>query len=147
MAAAEQEAEAACLQSFELYESESIFYIFGTNTGKTHWRLLKIDRSEPSDLDVDECSTVYTQNEYRFLLKSLDEDHRSTGGVKFVTKFYGIIGFIKFAGPFYMLIITDQRKIGEIFDHPVYQVTKTSMVELANSKTRSRFVISKDENR
>ncbi|KAL5211670.1 hypothetical protein ABZP36_022517 [Zizania latifolia] len=147
MAAAEQEAEATCLQSFELYESESIFYIFGTNTGKTHWRLLKIDRSEPSDLDVDECSTVYTQNEYRILLKSLDEDHMSTGGVKFVTKFYGIIGFIKFAGPFYMLIITDQRKIGEIFDHPVYQVTKTSMVELANSKMRSRFVISKDENR
>ncbi len=46
-----------------------------------------------------------------------------------------------------MLIITEQRKIGEIFDHPVYQVTKTSMVELANSKTRSRFLNSKDENR
>ncbi|KAL5209159.1 hypothetical protein ABZP36_004782 [Zizania latifolia] len=41
----------------------------------------------------------------------------------------------------------NQRKIGEIFDHPVYQVTKTSMVELANSKMRSRFEISKDENR
>lgn len=46
-----------------------------------------------------------------------------------------------------MLIITDQRKIGEIFDHPVYQVTKTSMVELANSKSRSSFLNSRDENR
>lgn len=46
-----------------------------------------------------------------------------------------------------MLIITEQRKIGEIFDHPVYQVTKTSMVELANSKMRSRFLNSKDDNR
>jgi hypothetical protein len=90
---------------------------------------------------------VYTQSEYHELLKNLDEDHRLTGGVKFVTKFYGIIGFIKFVGPFYMLIITEQRKIGEIFDHPVYQVIKTSMVELANSKTRSRFLNSKDENR
>uniref|UniRef100_A0A0D9VLV7 SAC domain-containing protein n=1 Tax=Leersia perrieri TaxID=77586 RepID=A0A0D9VLV7_9ORYZ len=115
-AAAEQEAEDTCLQSFELYESES-------------------------------CCTVYTQNEYRELLENLDEDHRLTGGIKFVTKFYGIIGFIKFIGPYYMLIITEQRKIGEIFDHPVYQVTKTSMVELANSQTRSRFLNSKDENR
>uniref|UniRef100_A0A0D3FBA5 SAC domain-containing protein n=1 Tax=Oryza barthii TaxID=65489 RepID=A0A0D3FBA5_9ORYZ len=146
-AAVAVEQEAACLQSFELYESESRFYIFGTNTGKTHWRLLKINRSEPSDLDLHECCTVYTQSEYHELLKNLDEDHRLTGGVKFVTKFYGIIGFIKFVGPFYMLIITEQRKIGEIFDHPVYQVTKTSMVELANSKTRSRFLNSKDENR
>jgi hypothetical protein len=56
-------------------------------------------------------------------------------------------GFVKFLGPFYMLIITELRKIGEIFDHPVYQVTKTSMVELANSKSRSSFLSSKDENR
>ncbi|KAM0874687.1 hypothetical protein ACQ4PT_037244 [Festuca glaucescens] len=146
-AAQPQEAEAACLQSFELYESESTFYIFGTNSDKRLWRLLKIDRSETPELDIDECSTVYTETEYQELLNGLDEDHRSTGGVKFVTKFYGIIGFVKFLGPFYMLIITEQRKIGEIFDHPVYQVTKTSMVELANSKSRSSFLSSKDENR
>jgi len=56
-------------------------------------------------------------------------------------------GFIKFLGPYYMLIITEQKRIGEIFGHPVYQVTRTSMVELANSKTRSTFQNSKDENR
>lgn len=41
---------------------------------------------------MDECSTVYTESECHDLLKSLDEEHRSTGGIKFVTKFYGIIG-------------------------------------------------------
>ncbi|CAM0943642.1 unnamed protein product [Alopecurus aequalis] len=142
-----QEPEAACLQSFELYESESRFYIFGTNADKTQWRLLTVDRSETPELDIDECSTVYTQTGYLELLEGLVEDHKLTGGVKFVTEFYGIIGFVKFLGPFYMLIITEQRKIGEIFDHPVYQVTKTSMVELANSKSRSSFLCSKDENR
>ncbi|RLM78298.1 phosphoinositide phosphatase SAC2-like [Panicum miliaceum] len=146
-AAMEQEAEATCLQSFELYESESRLYILGTNSDKTLWRLLKIDRSEPSELVIDECSTVYSDSEHHDLLKGLDEEHRSTGGVKFVTKFYGIIGFIKFLGPYYMLIITEQKRIGEIFAHPVYQVTRTAMVELANSKTRSTFQSSKDENR
>ncbi|WVZ82155.1 hypothetical protein U9M48_029450 [Paspalum notatum var. saurae] len=123
------------------------FYILGTNTDKTFWRLLKIDRTEPSELNVDEDSTVHSQSDYLDLLKSLDEDHRSTGGVKFVTNCYGIIGFIKFLGPYYMLIITEQRKIGNIFDHPVYQVTKTAMIELSNSKTKPKLINSRDENR
>ncbi|AQK75509.1 Phosphoinositide phosphatase SAC3 [Zea mays] len=143
----EQDPERACLRSFELHESESSLYVLGTNSDRTLWRLLKIDRSEPSELVIDECSTVYTESEHPDLLKGLDDEHRSTGGVKFVTKFYGIIGFIKFLGPYYMLIITEQKKIGEIFGHPVYQVTRTSMVELANSKTRSTFQNFKDENR
>ncbi|OEL36628.1 Phosphoinositide phosphatase SAC3 [Dichanthelium oligosanthes] len=137
----------SCLQSFELYEAESKFYILGTNTDKTLWRLLKIDRMEPSELNVDEDSTVHSQNDYLDLLKILDEDHRSTGGVKFVTNCFGIIGFVKFLGPYYMLIITEQRKIGDIFGNPVYQVTKTAMIELSNSKTRPKLTNSKDENR
>lgn len=68
------------------------FYILGTNTDKTSWKLLKIDRIEPSELNIDESSTVYSHSGYLDLLKVLDEDHRSTGGVKFVTKCFGIIG-------------------------------------------------------
>jgi phosphatidylinositol 3,5-bisphosphate 5-phosphatase len=46
-----------------------------------------------------------------------------------------------------MIIITEQRKIGDIFGHPVYQVTKSAMVELPNSKTRPKLINFKDENR
>ncbi|KAK3159286.1 hypothetical protein QOZ80_2AG0148200 [Eleusine coracana subsp. coracana] len=46
-----------------------------------------------------------------------------------------------------MLIITERKKIGEILGHPVYQVARTSMVELGNSKSRSTFQNSKEENR
>ncbi|KAL5225871.1 hypothetical protein ABZP36_012510 [Zizania latifolia] len=146
MAAAEAEA-GGCLQSFELYEAESKFYILGTNTDKTSWRLLKIDRMESSELNIEEGSTVYSHTEYLDLLNVLHEDHRSTGGVKFVTNCFGIIGFIKLLGPYYMLIITEQRKIGAIFGHPVYQVTRTAMIELSNSKSRANFLSSKDEDR
>ncbi|KAG8076961.1 hypothetical protein GUJ93_ZPchr0006g43002 [Zizania palustris] len=144
MAAAEA---GGCLQSFELYEAESKFYILGTNTDKTSWRLLKIDRMDPSVLNIDEGSTVYSHSEYLDLLNVLDEDHKSTGGVKFVTSCFGIIGFIKFLGPYYMLIITEQRKIGAISGHPVYQVTRTAMIELSNSKSRENIFNYKDEDR
>jgi len=66
MAAAEAD---GCLRSFELYEAESKFYILGTNTDKTLWRLLTIDRMEPSELNVDEDSTVHSQSDYLDLLK------------------------------------------------------------------------------
>jgi hypothetical protein len=46
-----------------------------------------------------------------------------------------------------MLIITEQRKIGAMFGHPVYQVTKTAMIEVSNSKMRPALFNSKDENR
>jgi len=137
----------ACLESFELYEAQSKFYIIGTNADKTLWRLLKIDRMEPSELNIDEDCTLYSHTEYLDLLKVLDEDHRSTGGVNFVTNCCGIIGFIKFLGPYYMLIITEQRKIGAIFGHPVYQVAKTAMIKVSNSKMRPAHFSSMDENR
>jgi phosphatidylinositol 3,5-bisphosphate 5-phosphatase len=89
------------------------FYIFGTNTKKTLWRLLKIDRMEPSELNVGEDSTVYSQSEYHDLLKVLDEDHKSTGGVKFITNCFGIVG-----KPSDIII---SRKIGDIFLANIYQ--------------------------
>jgi phosphatidylinositol 3,5-bisphosphate 5-phosphatase len=89
------------------------FYIFGTNTKKTSWRLLKIDRMEPSELNVGEDSTVYSQSEYHDLLKVLDEDHKSTGGVKFITNCFGIVG-----KPSDIII---SRKIGDIFLANIYQ--------------------------
>lgn len=46
-----------------------------------------------------------------------------------------------------MLIITEQRKIGAIFGHAVYQVTKTAMIELSNSKMKPTLLNSNDENR
>ncbi|VAI71623.1 unnamed protein product [Triticum turgidum subsp. durum] len=144
---AHAEADPSCLESFELYETDSKFYILGTNTDKTLWRLLKIDRLEPSELNIDEDSTMYSHSEYLDLRKTLDEDHRSTGGLNFVTNCCGIIGFIKFLGPYYMLIITEQRKIGAIFGHAVYQVTKTAMIQLSNSKMKQTLLNSNDENR
>ena len=81
-----------CCFSSHLNSVLQKFYIIGTNADKTLWRLLKIDRTEPSELNIDEDSTLYSHTEYLDLLKVLDEDRRSTGGVKFVTNCCGIIG-------------------------------------------------------
>ncbi|CAK9144660.1 unnamed protein product [Ilex paraguariensis] len=135
------------LQKFRLYETRSKFYMIGWNKNRTIWRVLKIDRSEPSELDIIEDSTTYSERDCFDLMKRIHEGNKSTGGLKFVTTCYGIAGFIKFLGPYYVLLITKRRKIGVICGHSVYAITKSEMIPIPNSTVRSNMAISKNENR
>ncbi|KAF8401153.1 hypothetical protein HHK36_014457 [Tetracentron sinense] len=145
----QEEPDPTCgyLQKFRLYETRSKFYLIGRGKSRTLWRVLKIDRLEPSDLNIFEDSTTYSESDCYDLLKRIHEGNRSTGGLKFVTTCYGIIGFIKFLGPYYMLLITKRRQIGAICGHAVYSITKTKMIPLPNSTAQSNMAYSKNENR
>lgn len=135
------------LQKFRLYETRSKFYMLGRDKARTSWRVLKVDRLEPFELNICEDSTTYSESECNELLKRIHEGNKSTGGLKFVTNCYGIVGFIQFLGPYYMLLITERRLIGAICDHKVYAVTKSAMITIPNSSVRSTMAIPKAENR
>ncbi|XP_012464006.1 phosphoinositide phosphatase SAC3 [Gossypium raimondii] len=125
------------MQKFRLYETLSNFYMIGRNKSRTYWRVLKIDRLDPSELNIREDSTIYTESECSELLRRVHEGNISTGGLKFVTTCYGIVGFIKFLGPYYLLLITKRRRIGVICGHNVYAVLKSEMIPLPNSTVNS----------
>ncbi|KAI3965281.1 hypothetical protein MKX01_036610 [Papaver californicum] len=135
------------LQKFRLYETQSKFYLIGRNKSRTVWRVLKIDRSELTELDMLEDSTIYSEAECYDLLKRLHEGNILTGGLKFVTTCYGIIGFVKFLGPYYMLLITKRRQIGCIGGHAVYAISKSEMIPIPHPTLRSNMAFSKNENR
>ncbi|KAG4932259.1 hypothetical protein JHK87_046261 [Glycine soja] len=135
-----------CMQKFRLYETRSNFYMIGRDKSRTYWKVLKIDRLDPSELNLREDSTTYTESECSDLLRRIHEGNKSTGGLKFVTTCYGIVGFIKFLGPYYMLLITKRRQIGAICGHTVYAVSKSEMIPLPNSSVRSNINF-KNENR
>ncbi|XP_074591509.1 phosphoinositide phosphatase SAC2-like [Curcuma longa] len=141
------DASSCYLHKFRLYETRSKFYMIGRDKNRTFWRVLKIDRSEPSELNIHDDATTYSEGECNELLKRIDEGNRSTGGLKFVTNCYGIIGFVKFLGPYYMLLITKRRQIGAIYGHAIYAVTKAEMIALPNSTILTNKAYSKDENR
>uniref|UniRef100_A0A7N0VBV2 SAC domain-containing protein n=1 Tax=Kalanchoe fedtschenkoi TaxID=63787 RepID=A0A7N0VBV2_KALFE len=138
---------AACMQKFRLYETSANFYMVGRNKSRTYWRVLKIDRLEPMELNIIEDSTTYSENECSELLSRIHEGNKSTGGLKFVTSCYGIVGFIKFLGPYYMVLITKRREIGVICGHAVYAVSKSEIIAIPNSSARSIITNFKDENR
>ncbi|KAF3564593.1 hypothetical protein DY000_02018315 [Brassica cretica] len=55
--------------------------------------------------------------------------------------------FIKFLGPYYMLVITERREIGEICGHRVHEVSKSEIISLRNPSVLSNIANSRDENR
>lgn len=150
--------------------------MIGRDKSRTYWRVLKIDRLDPSELNISEDSTTYSERECSELLRRIHEGNISTGGLKFVTTCYGIVGmavvdffrvllmlykcfsnyisfsfcvlgFIKFLGPYYMLLITKRRQIGAICGHNVYAVSKSEMILLPNSTVNSSVTDSRNENR
>lgn len=67
--------------------------------------------------------------------------------VFFFGPFMCSLGFIKFLGPYYMLLITERREIGEICGHSVYEVSKSDIIALQNSSVLCNTANSRDENR
>ncbi|MFS7981108.1 putative SAC domain, polyphosphoinositide phosphatase Fig4 [Helianthus anomalus] len=137
----------AYLQKFRLYETRSNFYMIGRSKNRSAWRVLKIDRSEPTELNITEDPTTYTETECCELLKRIHDGNKSTGGLRFVCTCYGIVGFIKFLGPYYMLLITKRRKIGVICGHAIYAITKSEILPIPNSTVQPSVAYSKNENR
>ena len=54
--------------------------------------MLKIDRMEPSDLNISEDPVVYSPQEVKSLLQRIAEGNRATGGLTPARKVYGIAG-------------------------------------------------------
>ncbi|GMH22028.1 hypothetical protein Nepgr_023871 [Nepenthes gracilis] len=135
------------LAKFKLYETRSNFYMVGRDRSKRFWRVLKIDRSEPSELVICEDPTVYSLHECCVLLRRIHDGNRHTGGLKFVTSCYGIVGFIKFLAPYYILLITERRKVGMIYGHAIYAISKSKMIPVPHSSVGSVMDNSKNENR
>ncbi|KMT03423.1 hypothetical protein BVRB_8g191080 [Beta vulgaris subsp. vulgaris] len=134
-----------CMHEFELYETRSKFYIIGRDKSRTNWRVLSIDRSEPYELIIHEDSTTYTESECTELQKRIHEGNKSIGGLKFVTTCYGIVGFVKFLGPYYMLLITERRQIGSICGHAVYAISKSEIISLPYSAEQAHMTDSRNE--
>ena len=71
---------------------EQNFYVVGRNEQKTHLRVLKIGRSDPSKLVIYEDPTTYSYAECKLLLQGMDEGNKLGGGLKFVSTCFGIDG-------------------------------------------------------
>lgn len=135
------------LQKFTLYETQMKFYLIGRDKSRSRWRVLKIDRSEPAELNIYEDPAIYTRQDCNEFLRRLAEGNRSCGGLNFVTKAYGIVGFIKFLEPYYMIVITKRKLLGYICGHSIYGISESRLVTVPHSSVLTSLTFSKSESR
>ncbi|KIN00183.1 hypothetical protein OIDMADRAFT_124919 [Oidiodendron maius Zn] len=125
------------MHKFSLYETATRYYLVGADVMDRRFRVLKIDRTvEVGDLSIIEDEMVYTKNEMSQLLNAIDDGNKSSGGMKLRCSTWGLLGFIRFTGAYYMLVVTKRSQVAMIGGHFVYQVDGTELVPLtaANSK-------------
>ncbi|KAJ4966160.1 hypothetical protein NE237_018009 [Protea cynaroides] len=144
----EVDSKSYSLEKFKLYETRARFYLIGSDRNKRFFRVLKVDRSEPSDLNISEDPVVYSQQEVKNLLQRISEGNRSTGGLTFVAKVFGIAGCIKFLESYYLILVTKRRQIGCLCGHAIYSIDESQLItvphasiqtDVAHSKTELRY--------
>lgn len=133
------------LEKFRLYETRARYYLIGSDKNKRFFRVLKIDRMEPSDLNISEDPVVYTSQEVKNLLQRIAEGNRATGGLTFVAKVYGIAGCIKFLESYYLLLVTKRRQIGSICGHAIYSIDESQIIAIPHATVQTDVAHSKTE--
>ncbi|MCJ1439365.1 phosphatidylinositol-3,5-bisphosphate 5-phosphatase [Xylographa pallens] len=126
------------MHKFSFYETTSRFFLVGADVLDRKFRILKIDRiADSGDLNLAEDDIVYTREEMNQLLDAVDEGNKSSGGLKLRSTIWGLLGFIRFTGDYYMLLITKRSQVAMVGGHYIYQVDGTELVSLSTpSSTR-----------
>ncbi|GAO19797.1 hypothetical protein UVI_02064040 [Ustilaginoidea virens] len=125
------------MHKFSLYETASRYYVVGVDISEKRYRILKIDRTaEGTEMIVTDDKISYSLKEINQLLDTIDDGNRGTGGIKLRGTTWGIIGFIKFTGPYYMLLITKKSTVAMIGGHYIYQIEGTDLIPLTLGRSK-----------
>lgn len=127
------------MYKFSVYETAARFYVVGGDLTDDCFRVLKIDRTLGSgDLSLAEDGSVYTKKEINQLISTIDEGNKGNGGLKLRCTAWGLLGFIRFTGPWYMLLITKRSMVALVGGHYIYRIDGTELLPV-NTHSTSRF--------
>ncbi|KAL8667751.1 MAG: hypothetical protein Q9168_007201 [Polycauliona sp. 1 TL-2023] len=127
------------MHRFSLYETVNWFYLVGGDVLDQKFRILKIDRtSDSGDLVVVEDEIMYTRKEMNQLLNAVDDGNKASGGLKLKCTTWGVLGFIRFTGAYYMIVITKRSQVAVVGGHYIYQIDGTELISLTTYSSRSK---------
>ena len=126
------------MHKLSVYETVSRFYVVGADMSDSRFRILKIDR-EVDELSITEDDIVYSKGEMSQLLDAINAGNKSSGGLKVNCNALALLGFIRFTGAYYMLLVTKRSQVALLGGHYIYQVDDTALISLsASSSSTSR---------
>lgn len=128
-----------------LYETASRFYLVGGDILEHQFKILKIDRTtDMEELSVAQDDTIYSKQETNHLLNAVDHGNKASGGLKLRCNAWGLLGFIRFTGAHYMLLVTKRSQVAVIGGHYIYQIDGTDLISLA-APSSARFSLDHEE--
>ncbi|XP_033740516.1 polyphosphoinositide phosphatase-like [Pecten maximus] len=143
------------IQKVILYETKARFYVVGSNKTETCYRVLKVDRTEPKELVIQDDKAEYSMVQIRNLLTmikhgNINKDSKLKAGdsplAKSVSAF-GIFGFVRFLEGYYIVLITKRRKAAVLGPHVIYKIEDTAMIYIPNDNIRSSSYSYSEEQR
>ncbi|XP_039259102.2 polyphosphoinositide phosphatase-like [Styela clava] len=131
------------IQLLQIYKTHTKYFVIGSNNAETKFKVLKIDRSEPKNLVIEEDKAEYTLPQVKEIIERLHAGNwgrrqsswRQRGLVQTLTAF-GIIGFVRFLEGYYMILVTKRSVAAELGGHRIFKVEDTSMIYIPNSNAR-----------
>eukprot|EP00800_Vazella_pourtalesii_P020462 TRINITY_DN7247_c0_g1_i1.p1 TRINITY_DN7247_c0_g1~~TRINITY_DN7247_c0_g1_i1.p1 ORF type:complete len:628 (+),score=140.59 TRINITY_DN7247_c0_g1_i1:38-1921(+) len=140
---------APTIQRISIYQTNARIYIIGTDFSQSYYRLLKIDRTEPKSLVIDDDNRKYTEKEMDEILKMIDGGNTNSvnkiNGLQKTVSSFGIVGFVRFLEGYYILLITKRRKVAIIGGHFIYKIEDAVLLYIAPTANKlnpeeSRYV-------
>ncbi|OAV99008.1 hypothetical protein PTTG_02445 [Puccinia triticina 1-1 BBBD Race 1] len=131
------------MERFCLYETRVRFYITGCDQPGITNRVLKIDKTLDDDgnLMITEDATIYTAVELKALIEQLSMGNASSGGLtRPLEPFWGIVGFIKFTGPYYMVTIKTRIPVAMVGGHYIYHSEETQLTPITGKVAKNQQV-------
>ncbi|CAG8541334.1 8999_t:CDS:10 [Ambispora leptoticha] len=119
------------LNRFNLYETKTNYYMIGSNQSDNRFRVLKIDRTSLTELNVIDHEAIYSKQEINDILSVLKEGNKYAGGLKRVLTADGIVGFIRFTEGYYISLVTKSSPVALIGGHYIYQIDETELLSIS----------------
>ncbi|KAI9293687.1 hypothetical protein K502DRAFT_335587 [Neoconidiobolus thromboides FSU 785] len=113
-----------------IYETKTRLYIVGSNYYE-NYRILKIDRTTPKELNLSFDNVDYTSKECSDLLLRIHLGNQHIGGLTRVLNCFGLVGFVKFTQGYYICLITKRKAIACIGGSYIYHIEDTTMLDIS----------------
>ncbi|CAJ1386688.1 unnamed protein product [Effrenium voratum] len=118
-------------QRYHVYRSRNTILVFGIDKVKKEYSCLKIPKKEEV-LELQEGEQRFPLDQLEPHLASLRRD----GLEEVALRASGLVGFIRFTGGYYLILIKSHKKVGRIGHHFVLSIESTALVPLFNDASK-----------
>ena len=137
------------MRKFVLRETSKFFILMGTDKALRRQQvitILKKDDSlggyELSDILLEDLNSYDSESFEDYLLKLKAKYSPVTTRVKLAC---GILGFVRFLKGFYLIMITQRKRVAKLGKHSIYQIKDTQMVPLFRTTNNVSRQVNDDE--